>query len=105
MTLDDLYTVLQSTNLPVAYEAFPELQALPCITYNFAYSSNFGADNKVYKKVSNIDIFLYTKTKDLTTEALLETALDNASLFYDKTENYLDDEKAFQLIYEVSIDG
>lgn len=105
MTLSELYTALSSTNIPVAYEAFPEKQDLPCITFNVAYSNNFAAGNKVLVKILHIDIFLYTATKDTAKEDLLENALDNASLFYNKTENYLNDEKAFQIIYEVEING
>jgi len=105
MTLDGLYTVLASTGLPTAYNAFPKAQALPCITYEFAYSDNFGADGKVYQKSNRVDINLYTVQKDLTNEALLESKLDGANLFYNKVETYLDAEKAYQISYEVTIDG
>jgi len=105
MSLSDLYTTLQTTGVPVAYEAFPNNQALPCITYNVAYSNNFGADSMVYKKILHIDIFLYTATKDTAKEKLVEDALDGVSLFYNKTESYIYEEKAFQIIYEVEIDG
>lgn len=105
MTLDELYTVLASTGLPVAYNAFASPQALPCIAYSFAFSDNFGADGKVYKKTNRVDINLYTVKKDTVNEALLEQKLDGAGLFYNKSEYYLDGEKAYQISYEVNIDG
>lgn len=103
MTISELHAVLVRTGLPVAYEAFKNNQSLPCITYNVSYSDNFGADSKVYKKIYHMDIFLFTANKDLATEKLLEDELDNADLFYDVTESYLDNEKAFQILYQVEI--
>lgn len=105
MTLSELNTVLLSTGLPVAYGYFPEetAPAPPCITYEVAYSNNFGADDKVYQKINHIDIFLYTKLKDEVSEGKVETALDGASLFYEKTESFLSSEQCYQIIYEVEI--
>lgn len=107
MTLAGLYTVLTSTNFPVAYDHFPEKSKVkpPCITYNVAYTNNIGADSKVYKKVSHIDIHFYTKGKDTTSEATLEQKLENASLFWNYTESFDSDEDVNHLIYEVEIDG
>ena len=106
-TLDGLYTILTSTNLPVAYGFFPEGESvsLPCITYQVAYSGNFGAENRVYEKIENVDIFLFTQTKDPTTEATLEAALDAADIFWQVTETYLSDQKCIQRIYEVQTNG
>lgn len=107
MTLSELHTVLRSTGLPVGYGYFQEKNApsLPCITYEVAYSNNFGADDKVHQKIRHIDIFLWTKDKDIVTESKVEKALDDAFLFYQYTETYINAEKAYQIIYEVEIDG
>lgn len=106
MTLSELNTILNQTGLPVAYSYFPDDEQVkpPCITYEVAYSQNFGADNKVYSPFTNVDIFLYQKTKGAA-EAALEGVLDAAEIFWDKTETYLNDEKVFQTIYEVKING
>lgn len=106
-TLSELYDVLKSTNLPVAYGFFPEEEKvpLPCITYQVAYSGNFAAENRVYEKIENVDIFLFTKTKDPSIEATLESALVGADIFWDVTETYLSDQKAIQRIYEVQTHG
>lgn len=107
MTLSELNTVLLSTGLKVAYDHFPAKSKVgpPCITYNVAYTDNYSADNKVYKKISHIDIHLYTKGKDTTTEALLEQKLEGASLFWNYTESFEDSEEINHLIYEVEIDN
>lgn len=105
--LTGLKTILTGTGLPVAYGFFPEEANIspPCITYQIAYSSNTSADNKTYHKVQNVDIFLFTKTKDTASEALLESALDSASIPYQTTETYLSDEAVYQIIYEIKIQG
>lgn len=107
MTLAELYTVLASTGLPVAYNAFPEADApdLPVITYNVAYTNNFAAGDQVYKTIKHIDIHLYTKTKDENTEALIESVLNNAFLVWNYTEAFEDAEECYHLIYEVEIYG
>lgn len=106
MTLSELNTILNQTGLPVAYTYFPDDEQVkpPCITYEVAYSQNFGADNKVYSPFTNVDVFLYQKTKGAA-EAALEDVLDAAEIFWDKTETYLNDEKVYQTIYEVKING
>lgn len=107
MTLAELYNVLASTGLPVAYNAFPEDQApaLPVITYNVAYTENFAASNMVYAKIRHIDIHLYTAVKDETTEAKLEQALNGANLVWNYTEAFSNEQRAFHLVYEVEING
>ena len=106
MTLAGLYTLLNS-KFPgkVCYNAFPETEApnMPFICIVATNTDNFGADNKVYFKRQNVDIELYTKTKDPTTEGTLETALDTAGIFYNATDTYLDDERCFERIYEIEV--
>lgn len=106
MTLTDLYNILCETHLPVAYQAFkPEENVKPpCITYEAAFSQNFGADNRVYSPFTNVDIFLFEKTKD-GSETILEEVLNANMIFWDKTETYENDEKIYQIIYEVRING
>jgi len=107
MTLKELYAVLTQTNLPVAYDYFPESSNVkpPCITYNQSYTENFGADDKVYAGIKHINIHLYTVGKDLTTEALVEAKLNGASLFWNSTEAFDADEQVNHIIYEVKING
>jgi uncharacterized membrane protein len=61
------------------------------------------ADDKVYKKIRNIQIELYTTKKDLNAEQKLENALDQHDIAYESTETYIQSENIYQKIYEVSI--
>ena len=108
MTLNDIYTILKATGYPVAYSHFTgttttPLPSPPYITYLSAYSSNLMADNKVYKKIDNLQIELYTIKKDLVAEKKLEDLLDTNDIAYETTETWVDTEKLFQKIYEISI--
>ena len=108
MTLNDIYTILKATGYPVAYSHFTgttttPLPSPPYITYLSAYSSNLMADNKVYKKIDNLQIELYTIKKDLVAEKKLEDILDTNEIAYESTETWIDTEKLFQKIYEISI--
>lgn len=95
--------MLDATGYPVAYSHFPKVQKTPYITYLVTHSSNFSADNKVYKKIDNIDIELYVDKKDLQAEQNIENVLENNELPYDKVETYIDSEKIYQIIYEVRL--
>ena len=103
MSLEELKKLLESTGLPVAYYAFPEEEApgLPFICYLVAYSNNFSADGSVYKKINHIQIELYTKHKDIESEEKVEEAL--SSFYWEKEETYLEEEKCFEVIYELEV--
>ena len=103
MTLVELKRLLDTTGYPVAYSHFNEPKATPFITYLVTYSSNFHADNKVHKKINNVDIELYTDKKDLQAEEKLESILDDQELPYDKVETFISEEKLYQIIYEVRL--
>lgn len=96
-----LFNLLKSTGLPVAYHHFTAPPTPPYIVYLFTDSENFGADNRVYVKGDNYQVELYTDKKDLVAEGKIETALDGASIFYDKTELYIETEKLYQVIYHI----
>lgn len=103
MTLEELYTMLKATGYPVAYSHFNGTPSIPFITYLTPGTENFHADNKVYTKINNADIELYTNKKDLQAESKLENLLDQNNIPWDVTETWIDSEKLFQRIYEVRL--
>lgn len=106
MTMQELRAVLEAA-LPkkVTYRAWPvgKAPALPYLCYFVTGSDNFGADNIVYHSGDNIRIELYTEQKDLATEQALESALTTAGVYWDREDLYLDAEKCYMTIYEVTI--
>lgn len=105
MTLAELKTALESTGLPVAYRSWAvgHVPAMPYIVYLFAHSDNFAADNKVYSQSLSIDIELYSETKDLTSETLIEQTLDGVPVYWEKEETYIDSEDCYEVVYTVTI--
>lgn len=103
MTLAELKNQLETTGLPVTYEAWPigHAPALPFIAYRVSGSNNFPADNKVYMPVQAIDIELYTENKSPATESLVETAL--SGFVWEKSEEYISDERMYEIIYSIEI--
>ena len=96
-----LFTLLKTLNLPVAYHHFTSPPSPPYIVYLFSYSSNFGADNKVYEAGKNFAVELYTTTKDPTSEALIEGLFDANDIFWNKTETYIESEGLYMVRYEI----
>ncbi len=96
-----LYALLKTINLPVAYHHFTSPPTPPYIVYLFSYSSNFGADNKVYDAEKNFQVELYTTNKDPTSEALIEGLFDANDIYWDKTETYIESEGLYQVLYEI----
>ena len=96
-----LFTLLKSTGLPVAYHHFVSPPSPPYIVYLFSYSSNFGADNKVYDAEKNYQVELYTTKKDPVSEKLIEDLFDEHDIYWEKTETYIEGEGLFQVLYEI----
>jgi hypothetical protein len=108
MNLAELNLVLGATGYPVAYSHFKAskdrpIPEPPYIVYLVTYSSNFSADNVVYKKIDNVQIELYTVKKDLEAESKLEAVLIDNELPFDSTEAFIESEELFQKIYEVRL--
>lgn len=103
MTLKDIADCLRGTGLPVIYRAWADKTAppLPYICYIVAYSNNFGADNCVHQKINHVQVELYTAVKDPESEDKVENAL--SSLFWEKTETYIDTEECYQILYEIEV--
>lgn len=103
MNLEEFKTLLETSGIPVAYYAFPEGESpgLPFICFLVNGSNNFSADGIVYKKVNRIQVELYTKNKSIESEEKVETAL--SSFFWEKEETYLEEEKCFEVIYELEV--
>lgn len=108
MTLTDINTLLSSIagfEGKVAYYAFPE-DAAPCLPFICYYedeSDNFAADGIVYHPILRVTIELYSRHKDTQSEALIEAALTEAGIYWEKNETYIDTEKVFMETYEIEV--
>lgn len=108
MTLKELKNTLSSISgfsTKVAYRAFPVGKApkLPFICYLATDTDNFDADNVVYHVIQNVDVELYTAKKSETTEALVEKKFAEVGIVWDKSEQYLDDENCYEILYSITL--
>lgn len=101
--MQELYNLLKTLGIPVSYRFFKAPPTPPYVIYLFAYSHNFGADNKVYGKGDSFQVELYSIKKDLASEKLIEDLFDNNDIFYEKTETYIDSEGLYQVLYEIQM--
>lgn len=103
MTLEELRPVLERTGYPVTYQAWREgtAPAMPYICYLVVDYYELHADACVYYSSGTVQVVLYTANKDLTAEGKVEAAL--ADFHWQKTENYLEQEKCYQIIYEIEV--
>lgn len=105
--MEKLLSVLDSIGIPYAYDHFTEGESPdpPFLCYLLPGSSNFSADGKVYHRVSEVRLELYTDYKDLASEQKVEDALDAEGLFYNKTETWIDSEKLYEVLYSFDMEG
>lgn len=99
--MEELLQILSETQIPFAYHHFAEGESPepPFICYLHPGSNNFSADGKVYYKINEVHIELYTDLKDLAVEQQLEEVLDEHGIFYNKSETWIESEKLYEVLY------
>ena len=99
--MEELLQILSETQIPFAYHHFAEGESPepPFICYLLPGSNNFSADGKVYYKINEVHIELYTDLKDLVVEQQLEDVLDEHGIFYNKSETWIESEKLYEVLY------
>ncbi|TQR48522.1 hypothetical protein [Bacillus cereus] len=108
MNLIEIKKILDATGYPVAYSHFTALQDNPVpqppyICFLADGSANLMADNRVYHKITVLNIELYTTKKDLVAEAKLEKILDDCEIPYESYGTFIESEKMYQKIYETRL--
>ena len=86
--MDKLLKMLEEMDIPFAYDHF----------------ADFSADGRVYKKINEIHIELYTDFKDLSVEQKVEAVLDEHGIFYDHTETWIESEKMYEVLYSFEME-
>lgn len=94
MTYKEINLMIESFGLPYAYHEFKNKtrQAPPYVTFEYTASDDFLADNKNYQEITVLEISLYTREKDLYSEAIIKQTLTNNELVYSWDGSYMDSE-------------
>lgn len=105
--MEKILSILRGFGIPFAYDHFAQGESPdpPFICYLIPASDNFGADGKVYYKIDQFNIELYTDLKDLSLERKVEKALDDASIFYNKSETWIESESLYEVLYTFEMEG
>ena len=105
MTIENLVEMLQEMEIPFAYDYFAEGESPepPFICYLLPGSNNFAADGKVYFRINQVRIELYTDSKDLSVERKVEMVLDESGIFYNKSEVWIQSEKLYEVLYSFEV--
>ncbi|MCQ2511686.1 MAG: hypothetical protein MJ116_14610, partial [Lachnospiraceae bacterium] len=98
--MENIVEMLQEMNIPFAYDHFAEGESPepPFICYLIPGSDNFAADGKVYFKMNEVRIEMYTDFKDLDLESRVEGVLDGHEIFYNKSETWIQSEKLYEVM-------
>ncbi len=104
--MDKLLEMIAEMGIPSAYDHFAEGESPPppFITYLLPGSDNFPADGRVYFRIMEAHIELYTDEKDPAVERKVEAVLDSHGIFYDKTEVWIDTEKLYEVLYSFEME-
>lgn len=109
MTFKQIKELIESIGLPFNYYQWETGQApaLPYILFYYPERNDFIADGKNYQHIVRLNIELYTAKKDFAKEAQVEAVLETAEIIYDKEEQYIPDERMYEVLYtmEVLING
>ncbi len=105
--MEKIISVLNEIGLPYAYDHFAEGESPqpPFICYLLPGSDNFAADGKVYYKIDDVHVELYTDYKNTELERQVEEVLDRHNIFYNKSEVWISGEKLYEVLYQFEMEG
>ena len=103
--MDELVKIIEEMGIPFAYDHFAEGESPdpPFLCYLLPGSDNFAADGRVYYKMSEVRIELYTDFKDVSLEEKVTAVLDNHGIFYEQSEIWIEEEKLYEVTFEFAM--
>ncbi|MBR1592817.1 MAG: hypothetical protein IJ666_07395 [Ruminococcus sp.] len=100
--LDEIYSLLKSLNIPVAYLKFDKPQKLPFMVYYEAGTEIKGADgHNLYREIE-ITVELYSDKKNTALERKIEALFSDREIHKD-ADIYISDEDMFITAYSFTI--
>lgn len=105
MTQEQIVAMVGKMGLPSAYDHFAEGQSPepPFLVFLYPESRNFAADGIAYYKKKKLHIELYTEYKSVELEEQIETVLERHSIFYGKSEVWIESERLYEVLYEMEV--
>ena len=105
MTYEQIAEMMEEMGLPFAYHHFAEGEspAPPFLLFLSPGENTFSADNLAYFSCKQLDIELYTDKKQPELEAVSYTHLTLPTIYYTKTELFIDSEELYEVLYEMEV--
>lgn len=105
--MERLLEILQGIGIPYAYDHYAEGEGPdpPFICYRLPGSDHFAADGRVYYRISEVHIELYTDCKNPDVESQVETALDAHGIYYERSETWIESERLYEVLYTFEINA
>ena len=103
--MEELLQIIKEMGIPFAYDHFAEGESPdpPFLCYLLPGSDNFAADGRVYYKMSEVRIELYTDFKDVSLEEKVTAVLDSHGIFYEQSEVWIEEEKLYEVAFEFAM--
>ena len=99
MTLEELKTRCETQGFKYAYGVFKEPVEPPHLIAITQESTNFLADNKVYKKKSMVQLDYTYEVKNIEEQNKIEDTILSDIAWSKSEETYLSDERVWQVSY------
>ena len=105
MQYEEVAEMVAAFGYPYAYRSFPQstAKAPPYVVYYYDGYDDMYADNSNYQVIAGLRIELYTRNKDFTAEASIETVLRTYEMTWRKDETFIEDEQMYLIIYESEV--
>ena len=103
MTLKEVADLIASFGYEWRYSHFSQTPNPPYVVYYYPSENDVHADDSNYVNRRQLFIELYTKTKDVEAEAVIDGKLRAAGLSWYKQTDFLNDEQLFQTTYELEV--
>ncbi len=105
--MEKLIEIMEEMGLPFAYDHFAQGESPdpPFLVFLIPSSDNFAADGRIYYRIDQIHIELYTDEKNPEKERQVESVLDRHSIFYGKTEYWIESERLYEVLYQFEMEG
>lgn len=105
--MEELVKIIKKMGIPFAYDHFAEGESPepPFLCYLIPDTDHFAADGKVYFKVNEVHIELYTDEKDPSMESKVEAVLDEYGIFYARSEVWIESEKLYEVLYSFEMEA
>ena len=103
--MEELLQIIKEMDIPFAYDHFAEGESPdpPFLCYLLPGSDNFAADGRLYYKINEVRIELYTDFKDVSLEEKVTAVLDNHGIFYEQSEVWIEEEKLYEVTFEFAM--